>query len=269
MKRKSYKRREKRKGARLGQHLLTNRGIAFSLAEAGQVSANDTILEVGPGTGMLTAELLKRGGRVVAIEKDPEMISRLKVNFEKEIAGFRLLPYEGDARDLTPDSFFPKERYKIVANIPYYITGELLRSFLTARNQPSRVALLVQKEVAERVARGKKESILSLSVKAYGIPRYVKSVARGSFNPPPAVDSAILAIESISRRNFEKIDEDLFFWIVKAGFAQKRKTISGNLKKVFGEKARHALSVARVSPGARAEDIPLPTWLAIAKNISQ
>ncbi len=274
MKRKSDK--HKKRGARLGQHLLTNSGIAFAVAAAAGIRANDRVLEIGPGTGILTKEILSLGAKVTAVEKDPAMVAVLEERFVHEIKEKRLEIREGDARELTPDNLFPKGEYKVAANIPYYITGELIRECLTAKNQPVSVALLVQKEVAQRIVgdpersrgtRSKKESVLSLSVKVYGAPKYVKTVSKGSFNPAPSVDSAILAIEHISRKNFQHISEKRFFEIIKAGFAQKRKTLGGNLKKVFGERALSALAACGISEKIRAEDVPLPKWLALAKKI--
>ena len=264
MKRTSPK---KRRGARLGQHLLTNPAIARAVAEAAGVTAGDMVLEIGPGTGMLTRELLKLGAYVVAIEKDSMMIEVLKRAFTKEIAEGSLELKEGDARQLTPDEVFPRGGYKVAANIPYYITGELVRECLTAQNQPHALAFLVQKEVAERIARSKKESILSLSVKAYGEPKYVRTVSKGNFNPMPSVDSAILAIRNISRKNFEHVSEEAFFRVVKAGFAQKRKTLAGNLKRAFGESALQAIVDCGVPEKARAEDVPLEKWIEIAEKI--
>lgn len=257
----------KRRGARLGQHLLTNGGIAYAVAVASGAKKGSMVYEVGPGKGMLTRELVKLGARVVAVEKDPLMVALLNEAFKNEIQNKELKIIEGDARDYGPDSVFPKETYVIAANIPYYITGELIQAALTAKNQPVSAAFLVQKEVAERIARSKKESILSLSVKVYGTPRYVKTVSRGSFNPPPSVDSAILAITNISRNNFANVSEEAFFNVVKAGFAQKRKTLGGNLKKSFGEAAARALKNSGIAEGARAEDVPLELWLALAKTL--
>lgn len=258
----------KKGGAKLGQHLLTNAGIARAVAEAADVVEGDRVYEIGPGKGMLTKELLSLGAYVTAVEKDPEMVSVLKEVFSAEIAEGRLVLIEGDAREWTPDRVFPEGAYRVAANIPYYITGELIRTALSANNQPLSVSLLVQKEVAERIARSKKESILSLSVKAYGAPRYVKTVSKGSFNPPPKVDSAILSISGISRDAFGKASEEIFFKTVKAGFAQKRKTLSGNLKRAFGERAVEALTEAGVDEKARAEDIPPATWLVLAEKLA-
>lgn len=257
-----------RKGAKLGQHLLTNVGIARAVAVAAGVTRGDRVLEIGPGKGMLTKEILLLGGIVTAVEKDPAMVVVLKEKFTDEIKSNSLTLIEGDARDYTPDKIFPKGTYKIAANIPYYITGELIRSCLTAKNKPSSLALLVQKEVAERIARSKKESILSLSVKAYGTPKYVKTVSAGSFNPPPSVDSAILAVYDISNKNFKKITEEDFFRIVKAGFAQKRKTLAGNLKRGLGINAAEALDAVGISEKVRAEDLTLNEWLALTKYLA-
>jgi len=252
--------RPKKTAAPLGQHLLTNPRVAEKVAEAAGAERNVQVLEIGPGKGMLTRELLKRGAIVTAIEKDPNMVSVLYAEFEKEIKSKKLILIFGDAREVTPDTLFPKGKYVVAANIPYYITGELIRQFLTSKNQPVSLALLVQKEVAERIARSKKESILSLSVKVFGAPRYVDTVKRGNFNPPPKVDSAILAIHSISRKNLKGISEESFFTVVKAGFAQKRKTLAGNLKRALG-------STLNVSEKIRAEDVPLSEWLTIAARL--
>lgn len=252
--------RPKKTAAPLGQHLLTNPRVAEKVAEAAGAEKNVQVLEIGPGKGMLTRELLKRGAIVTAIEKDPNMVSVLHAEFEKEIKSKKLILIFGDAREVTPDTLFPKGKYVVAANIPYYITGELIRQFLTSKNQPASLALLVQKEVAERIARSKKESILSLSVKVFGVPRYVDTVKRGNFNPPPKVDSAILAIHSISRKNLKGISEESFFTVVKAGFAQKRKTLAGNLKRALG-------STLNVPEKIRAEDVPLSEWLTIAARL--
>lgn len=248
--------RPQKTAAPLGQHLLTNPRVAEKVAEAAGAEKNVRVLEIGPGKGMLTRELLKRGALVTAIEKDPAMVSVLHAEFETEIKNKKLTLIFGDAREVTPDTVFPKGEYVVAANIPYYITGELIRQFLTAKNQPSSLALLVQKEVAERIARSKKESILSLSVKVFGVPKYVDTVKRGNFNPPPKVDSAILAIQNISRTNLKGISEESFFAVVKAGFGQKRKTLAGNLKRELG-------STLGVRENIRAEDVPLSEWLAI------
>ena len=246
--------------AKLGQHLLTNPHIARAVAAASGAGKGVTVLEVGPGKGALTQELLALDAKVIAVEKDEYMLEILKEKFAKEIKSKKLKLIGGDARTYTPDTVVPKGKYVVAANIPYYITGELLRDFLTAKNKPHTIAVLVQKEVAERIARSKKESILSLSVKVFGTPKYVTTVKRGNFNPPPKVDSAILAITDISNKNLKGISEESFFKVVKAGFAQKRKTLAGNL--------RRALQIEpNIDQKIRAEDVPLEQWLVLAKSL--
>lgn len=251
-----------RRTPKLGQHLLTNPFVAGTVADAAGVEKGTLVLEVGPGKGALTGVLLARGARVIAVEKDPKMIEALHSAYSKEIASKQLTIVPGDMRDTPPDTLMPRGDYVVAANIPYYITGELLRTFLTATHQPRAVSLLVQKEVAERVARDKKESILSLSVKAYGTPRYVQTVKRGNFAPPPKVDSAVLAITDISRKNFKTVSEENFFNVVKAGFAQKRKTLAGNFMRTFGDTLGAPEKV-------RAEDVTLSAWLAFAKRLER
>jgi 16S rRNA (adenine1518-N6/adenine1519-N6)-dimethyltransferase len=159
--------------------------------------------------------------------------------------------------------------YVLAANIPYYITGEIIRQFLTAQTQPRTMALLIQKEVAKRIT-STKESILSLSVKAYGTPRIVEKVSRTQFSPPPSVDSAILAVTNISKDFFIDISEDSFFTVVRAGFASKRKFTANNLSVVFDkEKVRSAMLSLSISEKARAEDISLAQWKEMAKVLTK
>ena len=165
---------------------------------------NDVILEIGPGKGKLTERLLENSEHVIAIEKDNELFEFLKEKFSAQIKNGSLvlihdniLNFNASAYGLAPSA------YKIIANIPYNITGAILKKFLTADRQPERMVLLVQKEVAERiVARDGKESILSISVKAYGEPKMVMKVPARYFSPAPKVDSAVIAINNISRKNF-------------------------------------------------------------------
>ncbi|MEK7612727.1 MAG: 16S rRNA (adenine(1518)-N(6)/adenine(1519)-N(6))-dimethyltransferase RsmA [Patescibacteria group bacterium] len=243
----------------LGQHFLHSAHYLALVADAAHIQKNETVIEVGPGDGALTTELLARGARVVAIEKDSRLIAVLQEKFAEEIAEKKFKLVEGDALDFEISKYLKKfKEYKIVGNIPYYITGALLKKFLTAPKQPSTLVFLVQKEVAERIARSRKESILSLSVKAYGEPRYVKTIPRGAFSPPPNVDSAILAVEHISRKNFRNAaHEKKFFELVRKGFGQKRKQLKNNLQ--------INLADAHIPETARAEDVSLEQWLILAK----
>jgi 16S rRNA (adenine1518-N6/adenine1519-N6)-dimethyltransferase len=255
----------------LGQNFLMHARIAERIVLVAEIKPDDVVLEIGPGTGMLTKELLKKTKKVMAVEADLELFEKLKIDFANEIASGKLELVHGDIRNWDFEMhlnsrYSVKEGvrdYQVAANIPYYLTGEIFRMFLEADNQPSSMTLLVQKEVADRiVARDGKESILSLSVKAYGTPRREFLVSRGAFNPAPNVDSAVLTIKDISRKNFAtKKQEEQFFKLLHAGFAHKRKLVQNNLKEFVSEKT---LQAAGVREGARAEDLKLFDWLAIA-----
>src|SRR3989344_7754683 len=178
----------------LGQHFLKNEKALATIVKAGNVSVKDTILEIGPGTGALTEKLLAANCQVLAIEKDDKLYEFLKTKFEKEIKNGKLRLIHDDILEFDL-SKLEAISYKLISNIPYNITGAILKKFLETNYQPERMVLLVQKEVAERiVARNNKESILSISVKAYGTPRYIETVKAGSFVPVPKVDSAIMVI---------------------------------------------------------------------------
>lgn len=221
---------------------MHNRNLLGAVADAATIAKGETVLEIGPGEGALTAVLLERGARVVALEKDTRLIELLKEKFKGQ--DFKVI--EGDALEYEPEF----KNYKVVGNVPYYITGALFKKFLSAKNQPSTLVYLVQKEVAERIAREKKESILSLSVKAYGTPTYIKTVPAGAFVPPPKVDSAILLVSDISRKNFKnKAHEEKFFELVKKAFGQKRKMLSTSLG---------------TDSSKRPEDLSLEEWLKLA-----
>jgi 16S rRNA (adenine1518-N6/adenine1519-N6)-dimethyltransferase len=242
----------------LGQNFLMHARIAERIVLVADISSTDTVLEIGPGTGMLTRELLKLAKKVIAIEADQELFSTLQETFAEEIAEGKLQLLHADIRTFDPSTI--EDDYKLVANIPYYLTGEIFRMFLSAAHQPRSMTLLVQKEVAVRIAREKKESILSLSVKAYGTPKYEFTVPRGAFKPAPNVDSAVLTIRDISRTNFASPGKEArFFDYLHAGFAHKRKYLSSNL-------GAAGLSAGSIPLKARAEDLTLADWLGLARG---
>lgn len=242
----------------LGQNFLMHARIAERIVLAAELPKDAVVLEVGPGRGMLTKILLAHAKKVIAVETDHELAATLREMFWNEISEGKLELHEGDMRAVALETF--PRGYHVVANIPYYITGELIRQFLESKNQPSSMTLLVQKEVAERVARSQKESLLSLSIKAYGTPRYAFTVPRGAFVPAPNVDSAVLTIKGISRENFASSEEEKrFFTLIHAGFAHKRKFLKNNLKEI-GEEA------LALPDKIRAEDLSLSDWVALAKK---
>jgi 16S rRNA (adenine1518-N6/adenine1519-N6)-dimethyltransferase len=260
----------------LGQHFLTSRGAIIAIIDASDIHPDDIVLEIGPGKGVLTEALVKMARKVIAIEKDVRLIPLLQEKFKKEIALGKCEIIEKDILKFDPEVMaFYTHPYKLIANIPYYITGQILRMFFESPCQPESMTLLVQKEVAERiVAKHNKESLLSLSVKAYGIPKIIKKVPRGSFSPAPNVDSAIIYISNISREKFTErpstsSHEHTFFSLIHAGFAHKRKQLFPNLSQVFDKSAlASAFERIGIDPTSRAEDISLETWLELSKTLS-
>lgn len=241
--------------------------IAERIAIAAGLTKGETVLEIGPGTGMLTRPLLARAGRVIAVEADHTLVAQLETTFAAEIAEGRLTLVSGDIRSFDPASI--KEPYALVANIPYYITGEIIRDFLTAKHKPRSMTLLVQKEVAVRIAREKKGSVLALSVKAYGEPSYEFTVPRGAFMPAPSVDSAVLTIGAIRADAFaDAAAEARFFEVLRAGFAHKRKLLANNLEAVAeASLIRAAFDAAGIKEKARAEELSLAQWQHLAKSL--
>ncbi len=265
----------------LGQHFLREPRILGKIVAAASIAPSDTVLEVGPGEGTLTKLLLQKAGKVVAVEKDGRLMPLLRQKFRNEIAAGKLELIHQDILEFSIFNFqFSKKPYKIVANLPYYITGQFLRKFLSDEHQPASMTLLLQKEVAKRiVAADGKESILSISVKCYGEPRIAGLVKAGSFSPPPKVDSAILTIERISKRFFSglvvkppkitrsdlvKKREGEFFALLKNGFAHPRKLLSSNLGV-----APTLLTACGIPEKARAEDVSLTEWHCLTSNWSR
>ncbi len=258
----------------LGQHFLTSDVVPKWMCDAATIKPGEVVLEVGPGTGILTKEILARGAKVVALEADQRAIEELQKTFPSEITSKNLVIYHSDVRELKLEEVneISDHSYKVVANIPYYLSGMLFRMFLESTVQPTDLVFLVQKEVAKRasgsLAKGEKESLLSLSVQAYGEGRFVKAVGRGPFFPPPAVDSGIIAITNINRDNFKELDEKFFFSTLHLGFAQKRKQLLGNLAKNYDRQRLFELfSELELREDIRAEDVPLEKWLELATKL--
>jgi 16S rRNA (adenine1518-N6/adenine1519-N6)-dimethyltransferase len=251
----------------LGQHFLTSQKALKTIVDSADLSRDDLVLEIGPGKGVLTEKLLEKSP-VLAIEKDPEMIFILKEKFEKEIKEKKLTLLEGDILRIDLGGILNKKSYKVVANIPYYITGEILRLFLETKNKPGKMILLVQKEVANRmVKKDGKNSILSLSVEFFGKARYIETIKAGSFNPAPKVDSAIIEINIEKRKDGGVKD---FFKMIKAGFAHKRKKLIKNLESVNNKKdLENIFKKLDLDINTRAENLKIETWLELVENLNK
>ncbi len=278
----------------LGQHFLKSERALRTIVEAGSIRENDTVLEIGPGMGALTDKLLETRAKILAIEKDDELFKILKQKYEKEISSGQLNLIHDDILNFEPKNYTLKTGgYKLIANIPYNLTGIIIKKFLEIDSQPEKIVLLVQKEVAERIAPhprhsvsgvwgGKpfdsaqgKESILSISVKVYGVPKYIETVKAGSFAPMPKVDSAIISIENISKEFFTPTHsgeasfmEKEFFNMLHAGFKSKRKKLSSNLSTIFAkDKVKAVFKKLNLDENLRAEDVSLEIWQKLAQNL--
>ena len=246
---------------KLGQHFLRSDRIIRIVADSLDVPPRTAIVEIGPGRGVLTRHLLNRERAVIAVEKDPHLVEVLNDSFADEIAEKRLILISGDARSDDWTDAVRSMKYVVIANIPFYITGSFVRKILSRENPPSAMSLVVQKEVAERIAaRNGKESLLSLSVKLFGTPSYRMKIPRSAFRPVPAVDSALISITDI--RKPPQSVQDVFFSVIHTAFSEKRKTV---LKKfAHDEGIQRILVDCGVVENSRAEDVPFSAWLAVA-----
>jgi 16S rRNA (adenine1518-N6/adenine1519-N6)-dimethyltransferase len=253
----------------LGQNFLVDKEALKEIIKAAELKKNDVVLEIGPGFGILTKELAKRVKKVIAIEKDERLVKILlsrsgltqigtRNNAEKniEIVQGDILKFNPNAYRLGPNA------YKVIANLPYYITSPVIRKFLENKNPPKLMVLMVQKEVAQRIcAKPPHMSLLSVACQFYSKPKIVRIVKKESFWPAPRVDSAIIKIvprDSASKEIF-RVNPLLFFKIVKAGFSQPRKQLKNNLPKNILEKAG-------VDPTRRAETLSVEEWIKIYYN---
>ena len=247
----------------LGQHFLKSQKAIRLMITLPKVTKGDHVLEIGPGKGVLTKALLRKGARVTAFELDPRMIEYLQQHYSQQISSGQLTLVYSDIVKTNLLLYTHENPYKVVANIPYYITNVILKILLSGAHPPSVICLLVQKDVAERIiSRNGKESILSLSVKLYGQPSYGGKVSRHYFNPKPKVDSAIILIDTISRKNIlDSKYEERFFIVIKKAFSQKRKQAITNLQniggRIFWEELFDYCGIDRKS---RAEDISYSLW---------
>lgn len=257
----------------LGQHFLNSGVVPKWLSDAGAVGEGDLVVEIGPGTGALTRELLSRGATVLALEADRRAIEVLEETFKEEVGSGRLRIVHADARKLDLEGLGLQDHsFKVVANIPYYLTGQLFRSFLAGPVQPSVLVFLVQKEVAKRatesVEKGGKESLLSLSLQAFGRPVYIREVGKGHFTPMPKVDSAIIAVKEVGRERFKAVTPEDFFDILHLGFGSKRKQLIGNLSAAYNrEVLLEIFQELGLRADIRAEDVPLDQWFSLAEAL--
>ena len=253
---------------RLGQNFLIDERIMTAMIEGAEVSAGDKILEIGPGLGFLTEKIVARAGKVVAIEKDKQLYEMLSRNFNnpkiKFIAGdvFSINLGKQGLSDLG---------YKIVSNIPYYLTSRLIRYFMENPIRPNVMIILVQREVADRVvSQAGQHSLLSLSVQFYGKPEKIMEIAKESFFPEPEVSSAMLKITMYKKPLWQDVDPKLFFRMLRISFASRRKQLHNNLAAGFRVSSQDIKSILKAigqDPLVRAQALDLKTWHDLYLNL--
>lgn len=249
----------------LGQHWLDDKASLEVMCDSAQITDGDTVLEIGPGKGTLTASLLDHGASVIGVELDPRLAVVLQERFKNKPFTLNMLSILDFDFTRLPDS------YKLVANIPYYITGHLLRQLTETPRKPSMAVLLLQKEVTLRVAAEPGDmSVISIAIQMYYEVEAGFVIPAKLFTPPPKVDSQILILRVREEPLFPITDMPKFFWIVKAGFSEKRKklrsSLSGGLQ-ISKTEVEQLLSKAQINLDARAQELSLREWFDLYNSI--
>jgi len=277
--RKLFKECRLRPSKRFGQNFLIDKGVLRKIIEAANLQPEDIVLEIGPGLGALTIELAKKvhpvkslrskfngAGKVIAIEKDPKMVNLLKETL-KDFKNVEII--QRDILTISDSRFQILNSDKVVANLPYYVVSPVIRKFLESESPPKEMILMVQKEVAQRICGEPPDmSLLAVSVQFYAEPEIISYVPKTSFWPQPKVDGAIIKLK-VKSENL-KVNRNLFFKIVKAGFSQPRKQLINNLsKKLMIDKMKVGswLLKNNIQPQQRAETLNVDGWIKLTKTI--
>lgn len=258
----------------MGQNFLIDLTYAARIVDAAALTPRDTVLEIGPGPGVLTGRLADRAGCVVAVELDARLVAQLRADLAPRT---NVTIVEGDILELAlPDlvtSGGGALPYKVVANLPYYITSHALRHILESVPQPQLCVLMVQKEVAERmVAPPGDLSLLGVSVQYYAEPELLFTVPAGAFRPAPKVESAVVRLVVRPQRLVADVAPEQYFRVVRAGFGQKRKQLANSLSAGLALPKEQAVSLLRASgidPARRAETLALEEWGSLARRLAQ
>jgi len=253
-----------------GQNFLVDRAVLMKIVEAADIEADEEVLEVGAGTGVLTRELARRARRVVAVEMERDMLTLLA----KTTGEFKNV--EVIARDLLfldPVEVFGQAPYKLIANLPYYITAPTFRHFLESANPPRVLVVMVQQEVAQRIVAGPGDlSVLGVSVQFFGQPRIVARVPARAFYPAPKVDSAILRVDVHAEPPLAPTEQESFFRVVQAGFSERRKQLHNSLTHGLhykNELIRNWLASAGIDASRRAETLSIEEWLRLWRVVEE
>ncbi len=254
----------------LGQNFLISETVYSKILEAADLKPDDTVIEVGPGTGFLTEKLVDRVKKVIAVEFDAGMVRLLRERFlnvkNLEIVHSDIMKF------WIQDSGVKNRQYKVVANIPYYITSPLIKLFLQSECQPTSLVVLVQKEVAERVCGLIGNGVLTFETQLFGTPKIIATVPPGAFWPSPTVDSAILQITVHPKPLLSKEETEQFIRLIKFGFGQRRKKLSNSLEsglRLEVAEVRTLLVEAGIDPHLRAEALAMEDWLRLARVLTK
>jgi 16S rRNA (adenine1518-N6/adenine1519-N6)-dimethyltransferase len=269
-----------RSDKRLGQHILVDPRAIERIVEAAELDETDVVLEVGPGPGTLTVHLARQAGRVIAVELDERMLAPLN-ELLGEQKNVRIV--HGDILEQDVAKLVGEGPYKVVANLPYYVTSAVLRHVFESSVRPVRLVVTVQREVAERIVgrpghgqrrrkqeAGPRMSLLAVSVQFYGVPRIVARIPAGAFRPVPAVDSAVVRVDLYDPLPWGEVDVRRFFDVARAGFAQSRKQLHNTLIHNLGlpaERVRAGLEAAGIDGRRRAETLSVQEWVDLANAI--
>lgn len=256
---------------KLGQNFLINPTVATRIVQSAALTPEDVVIEVGPGTGAITTLLAQHAKDVLAIELDPKLAEDLT---EKYATVDNIHIIHNDILKTHITKILPQESYKVVANVPYYITSKITRFFLEQDIPPQQMILMIQKEVAQRItAAPGAMSILSVSVQYYAQPEYLFTVPAESFNPVPKVESAVIKITPQKpNERPEKSSHNHFFRAIKSGFSAKRKTLSNNLANGFHTDKNTIAALLKecaIAPNVRAQELSLPQWHTLVKKLEE
>ena len=245
----------------MGQNFLVDEGHLARIVEAAGVGKEDEVLEVGAGLGSLTRYLALAAKRVVAVEVDGKLLPILRETLNGQL---NVQVVHGDILQLQLADFFQTSGFLVVANIPYYLTSNLIRRLLEHDPRPARLALTIQREVAQRACAGPPDmSLLSLSIQVYGSPRIAHHIPAGAFYPAPKVDSALLVVNLYAEPQLPAAKIDAFFKLAKVSFAQKRKTLANSLASLpqwTKQQAAARLETAGIDPRRRPQTLSLEEW---------
>ncbi|MDD3614354.1 MAG: 16S rRNA (adenine(1518)-N(6)/adenine(1519)-N(6))-dimethyltransferase RsmA [Candidatus Pacebacteria bacterium] len=252
---------------KLGQNFLINKSAIKKIVDALEISDSDIIIEIGAGTGNLTQEILKRSKKVIAIEKDKSLIPLLRLKFQKNSHSLQII--EGDVREILPTLASKLKKFKVVGNIPYYLTGRLLRIFQELTNAPQLIVLTLQKEVTERlVAQPPQMNQLAVIVQLWAKPKIILQLKPKDFFPPPKVRSTVVQLKVKSSAERYNKEKELIPFIV-CGFQQPRKTLLNNLSREYSkEKIKQVFEQLNLTEKTRPAEISVEMWITLFEYLN-